>query len=201
TGSLRDQTLAVLENIDAQRKRADSRVELFDAELAMKKSTKNLTESLKENGNAWKGNSDAALENQSRVSDWISTYNDLALKLPVGSKKLDRLYNKFVNLMTPILGSKKAARQFANEVLKLPQDVVTQVRLLGKDASAKQIADLLYQYDLTPDEVRTILDSTDLSTKKINAVLRRLNNLDKQNADPSITAKDRATAKFHEARR
>src|SRR5699024_11515245 len=67
--------------------------------------------------------------------------------------------------------------------------------------STKEIADLLYQYDLAPDEVKTILESTDLSSKKIKAVLRRLNNLDKQNADPSITAKDRATAKFHEARR
>src|SRR5699024_7472989 len=104
TGSLRDQTLAVLENIDAQRKRANSRVELFDSELAMKKSMKNLTTSLKENGNAWKGNSDAALANQGAVSDWVSSYNELALKLPVGSKKLDKLYNKFVKLMTPILG-------------------------------------------------------------------------------------------------
>src|SRR5699024_6051060 len=73
--------------------------------------------------------------------------------------------------------------------------------MLGAKASTKEIADLLYQYDLAPDEVTTILESTYLSSKKIKAVLRLLNNLDKQNADPSITAKDRATAKFHEARR
>lgn len=70
---------------------------------------------------------------------------------------------------------------------QIPDTVQTELRQLGGDELTQRLADLHDQYDLTPDEITTLMKAMDLSSDQIKAVQTLLGRLDGSEARPRIS--------------
>lgn len=97
-------------------------------------------------------------------------------------------------------GEIKTTKQFAAAVEDLPDAVQTEIKLLGYKPSALQLEDLIRRYNLTPEQVQTLLAALDRATPLIDRVEAKRNRLDGSAANIRLQAIDAATAAINAAR-
>lgn len=71
---------------------------------------------------------------------------------------------------------------------EIPNEIITQFSTPGADGAIDKAVELAQKYDLTPDQVETILQALDYASDDITEVRRRLGNLDGDSATVQIRA-------------
>lgn len=86
----------------------------------------------------------------------------------------------------------------AEVMAKVPPTVLTQFKVSGTEASVQKAVDLAHKYNLTPDEVKTVMEALDVASPKIAKVITRMRQLDRIKAMPLISVTDAATGKIRQ---
>lgn len=201
TNSLRDQTLAVLTNIDAHNKRVSANSTALGAEIAYQAAIDATTDSIKKNGKTHDLDTEKGRANVATLKAQADAWSGLAPSAQLADGALEGARKRFITSAEAMGYNAKQARQMATDLLNIPPDVVTAVKLLGADASAAKIAEVIDGYNLTPEEIDTALKATDLTKPQIKAVNKALDALDAKRANPKIGVKDEATSKINQIQR
>lgn len=86
----------------------------------------------------------------------------------------------------------------AEVMAKVPPTVLTQFKISGTEESVQKAVDLAHKYNLTPDEVKTVMEALDVASPKIAKVVTRMRQLDRIKAMPLISVTDAATGKIRQ---
>lgn len=97
-------------------------------------------------------------------------------------------------------GEIKTTREFAAALGDVPPGVETELKLLGYKPTELQLDEIIRRYELTPEEVQTVLAALDRATPLIEDVDRKRNRLDGSTATVRLGAIDAATGAIYAAR-
>jgi TP901 family phage tail tape measure protein len=127
----------------------------------------------------------------------------LATSLGVTKKQYDAL-PKIVRTKIETDGLPQTRRGVL-DLLKLSNDldgkqVVSIVKASGVALSKKQVKDLAKQYDLTPKQIRTLLEADNNASPKADKVKDDLKDLDGTTAKVNVSARDAATSVIRDVR-
>lgn len=187
TASLRAQSLAVLENIDAHNKRNNDTLSKSGKEVAYQAAIDAGTESIKKNGRTLDINTEKGRANQTALDAQAAAWNNLAPASQLAAGAQEKAHEQLVNTAIAMGKGKEAAEEYADSVMNIPPDITTAIKLLGKDATAEDIAELLDQYGLARKDVVAQLKATDLTKPQIAAVLIALDSLRRKRTNPKIS--------------
>lgn len=122
-----------------------------DASIQFRRSLKDLKKGLDDNGASFKGNSDAALDNNDALDQVVRTmlraYDATATLKPgtdAAARSLDKMRDSLIDTLTPFFDSRKAAKNFVDTVFQIPPTAKTKVSAPGA-RSAKSAVDSLRQ--------------------------------------------------------
>lgn len=97
-------------------------------------------------------------------------------------------------------GEIKTTREFAAALGDVPPGVETELKLLGYKPTELQLDEIIRRYELTPEEVQTVLAALDRATPLIEKVDDKRNRLDGSTATVRLGAIDAATGAIYAAR-
>jgi hypothetical protein len=145
--SIEGTTTALKENIEAIEKQTDAMKGSITSELDYLDSVDDLSTKLTDSSNAWDTNTAAGRENQRAVIDIANGIEDMAKASIDAGGNVDDVTAKFnaqkdalINQVAPAFGgSKEAARQYIEQILKTPGSVNTNVKLSGIPEAEAQV--------------------------------------------------------------
>src|SRR5699024_10039082 len=111
-------------------------------ETAYAQALRDAKNALKENGETLSLNTKAGLANREALSGLAHAYDDLA-ESGASTKEMRNRRKQFIDIATAMTGSRKEARRLADEMLSIPNQVVTELVALGTDKAASKVAELL----------------------------------------------------------
>lgn len=97
-------------------------------------------------------------------------------------------------------GEIKTTKEFAKALEGVPAGVETELKLMGYKPSALQIDDLIRRYNLTPEQIQTVLAALDRATPLVERVDKKRRALDGSKATVTINATDIASRAIAAAR-
>ena len=200
TGSLREQTLAVFENMAAHNKRANQALTALDKEVAWQRSIDAASESLKKNGVSVDSNTAAGQSNLTALSGMIKGWNELPPAIQASEGMYDSAHAKITKMADAMGYSREKASALATEMMNMPPDITAEFRAIGIKATTEQVLALRDQYELTPDQVETQLLALNLSGPAIAKIMADLERVDRERANPTIGVNDQASRKIRQIR-
>lgn len=119
---------------------------------------------------------------------------------PAGAKALEELADgsqkNIDRLNAAFAQGVEGADRLAETLHGVPPEVLTQFAALGIDPSVDAVMALQRKYNLTPEQVSTIMTALDIASPKIQTVLYRMAGLNRTSASPKISV---ATAQAYAA--
>lgn len=172
---------ALKEAQDATRESAMSFLDFADGIDDAKTSLQEWLDGLEEMGEAQDNWADNVIKAMARGVDdgVIAKFEEMG---PAGARMLDELVNgsqKSIDRLNEIYGGAgEAAERLTHIKDELGGEVVTSFVVDGVNVAADKVEGLAAKYNLTPDEVRTIMEALDYSSKDIKKVLDGLELVD-----------------------
>jgi TP901 family phage tail tape measure protein len=125
-------------------------------------------------------------------TDWLSELE--AMGPEAGGKLVEGLADASDKELARLVDLWEEAGGRINDTIHdIPQEIITQFDIKGADNAIGKAAKLAQQYDLTPEQVETILRANDWASKDIKAVLALMEKADRAKAESEVKAKDAAS--------
>jgi TP901 family phage tail tape measure protein len=123
-----------------------------------------------------------------KIKAFESAFDDLMGKLDGVHEKAARAGEDMNDLAIAMIYGTGEAGALGARLTALPNEVKTAVLTPGMADTVAKVTDLARKYDLTPDEVRTVMEAKDFASKDIKEVLRRLDTVDARKTRAKIRA-------------
>lgn len=186
--SVREQTSALLDNINAQNARANEMLGQLDAEIRYEAAIDATTEAIKRNGKNTDITTQGGQANVQALSQQAAAWNSLDLAGQKARGGLGKARASFIANATAMGYSSKKAAELADKYLAIPTDIATKFKTPGADGAIAKAVEVARKYKMTPDEVRTALKALDYSSKDIKRVQALMKQTDGRRATVRVNA-------------
>lgn len=150
SSQVREQTLALLDNIAAHNQRASDLLADSNAEIALEQAIDDATETIKENGRTLDINTQAGRENQLALNSIAERWNDMSPAAQSAKGALEETKNAYIRSAVAAGMSEEAARRYADSLFFLPPAVRTDIEARGAVKAKEDIDAIKAALDRMP---------------------------------------------------
>lgn len=170
----------IRELVDAMLEQRDAAVSAFSAETRWRQALVDARKAAAANEAGIRGNSEAALENRARLEELASAWNGQSAVVRDNEKRFRAARSAFIEAAEGMSVGEDAARRLARELLAIPEDRVTEVRVNGAEAASR-----------TADDIRTSLANIRDESVYVNVITRQLGSATPRQADLAVERRAR----------